>query len=70
MRPIVLFAALSSSLLLASGPSGAAANVRPFSAEVVTSNAQAGGPDMTGKVFVDRPGKRMEEMMKQMQQSE
>ncbi len=61
MRPMILFAALSFMLLLASDPSGAAWNGRPFSAQVVTSNAQAGGQDMTGRIFVDRPGMRMEQ---------
>ena len=61
MRPIILLAALSSSLLLASDPAGAAWDGRPFAAEFVTSNAQAGGQDMTGRVYVDRPGMRMEQ---------
>jgi len=57
MRMIVLFAALPSILVAAAAQ--AAWNGRPFSAEVVTSSA--GGQDMTGKVYVDRPGMRMEQ---------
>jgi hypothetical protein len=57
MRMIVLFATLSSILVAAAAQ--AAWDGRPFSAQVVTSTA--GGQDMTGMVYVDRPGMRMEQ---------